>query len=389
MGAAVSYLSCVAHVAGIEPAAYARVIGLAEGCDPSEWVSMAEVIDGHSRVTAVISWQEGYQTWAARIADRLGVAWHSEALVVLADSKPAMRRHLHRAEIDTTPFAEVSDPAGVLAFGEARGWPVVVKPVSGTGSAGVTRVDDARGVRAAFEWAVEASVPWDGTVLVDTFMEGRQFSVETFSEDGDHEVVCVSEKYAEPPHMIGTGHSLPANLEDEQVTAVSVYVRSVLDALGVRDGPGFTELALTADGPRLFETHVRPAGDNTMPMLETALGVDLISLCVRQAVGQRVLPGLRARLANRSRSGKVAAIWYTSPDVDGVLDGVLGEQEARSVPGVTHVESVLLPGARTYALCSAEQRGAFVRAEHAVAEAAVDAARRGAAKLSFLVRAAE
>jgi len=59
----------------------------------------------------------------------------------------------------------------------------------------------------------------------------------------------------------------------------------VLDAVGVRNGCGHTEVIVTAEGPRLLEVGARPAGGGHQMITELATGTNQI----RRTVDHRVL----------------------------------------------------------------------------------------------------
>ena len=71
----------------------------------------------------------------------------------------------------------------------------------------------------------------------------------------------------------------------------------VLDALGVEFGATHTEIVLGDAGPRVIETHIRMGGDEIPALAFDATDVDLADCVVRQTVGEKVLPEIRAVLA--------------------------------------------------------------------------------------------
>ena len=159
----------------------------------------------------------------------------------------------------------------------------------------------------------------------------------------------------------------------------------VLEALGVEFGATHTEIVLGPAGPRVIETHVRMGGDEIPALAFDATGVDLAEYVVRQTVGEKVLPEIRAVLAEE-RPARYSAIWFVAAPVAGVLADIGGLDEARKVKGVTEVQLLVRPGGTIGALESSASRVAYVRAVGETADAAVDAARNAAAHLEFQLR---
>ncbi len=211
-------------------------------------------------------------------------------------------------------------------------------------------------------------------VLVERFHEGPQFSVEAFSEYGEHQIVAVTRKFSDPANFVELGHVAPAALAAEQEERIHTYVTSVLDAVGVEFGATHTEIVLTPTGPRVIETHVRMGGDEIPALTLDATGVDLAECVVRQTVGEKVLPGIRAVLAEE-RPARCSAIWFAAAPVAGVLTDVSGVDDARKVDGVTDVQLLVRPGGAVTVLESSDSRVAYARAVGDTAEQALDAAR--------------
>ncbi len=102
-------------------------------------------------------------------------------------------------------------------------------------------------------------------VLVQEYAEGTEYLVDSYSVDGRHGLVEVC-RYTKSRRANRIGiydrvEFLPPDHPD--VAEVWPYVQDVLDALGLRNGPGHSEVMLTKDGPRLMETAARPAGSAT------------------------------------------------------------------------------------------------------------------------------
>jgi biotin carboxylase len=272
------------------------------------------------------------------------------------------------------------------AFVGEHGFPCVVKPVAGAGSAGVAVVRHESELACAFE---RASARFDDLpdvgVVVEQFHEGPQFSVEAISERGEHQVVSMTRKFSDPTTFVELGHVAPADLTSLQQKEVEYYVERVLDALGVEFGATHTEIVLTEAGPRVIETHVRMGGDEIPALAFEATGVDIAEYVVRQTVGEKVLPKIRAVLAEE-RPVRCSAIWFAAAPVAGVLADVSGLEEAARAEGVTEVKLLVRPGSTIGPLESSDSRVAYVRAVAETADLAVNAARKAAAHLDFQLR---
>ncbi|MFD7922991.1 ATP-grasp domain-containing protein [Streptomyces sp. NPDC059740] len=212
----------------------------------------------------------------------------------------------------------------VAAAAAEIGYPCVVKPVDGSGSAGVRYLaDPAQTERFLAEGEL------DGPHLVEEYLVGTEYSVEGMSVDGRHRVLAVTEKTTTgTPYFVETGHTMPVRLPARDAAAVTALVTATLDAAGHRYGPSHTEVMLTADGPRLIESHARPGGDRISDMLVLALGEDVFGQTMAAVLGLPLPPA-----ADRPR---VAGIRYVTFE-DAVPVPATSTALVTSLPGVVEV----------------------------------------------------
>ncbi|MGW5151658.1 ATP-grasp domain-containing protein [Rhodococcus koreensis] len=365
-----------------------RVIAVRHDAPDEEWITLAAAAHAQHPFTRIATFGERDQDRCAAIGEALGLSTHSRRTVASVHDKNAMRAALRESGVDGTASAVVADVDALRTFVFEHGFPCVVKPVCGAGSAGVAVVREEGALAAAF---ARAGGDFDGLttsgVLVEQFHEGPQYSVEAFSECGEHQVVAVTRKFSDPATFVELGHVAPADLSTAQEESIHTYVTRVLDAVGVEFGATHTEVVLTPAGPRVIETHVRMGGDEIPSLAFDATGVDLAECVVRQTVGEKVLPGIRAVLAEE-RPARCSAIWFAAVPVAGVVTGVSGFDDTGKVEGVTDVRLLVRPGDAVTGLESSDSRVAYARAVGDTADRALDSAREAVARLGFQVRVA-
>jgi biotin carboxylase len=330
-------------------------------------------------VTRIATMFERDQDRAAAVGVALGIETHDPETVRLVHDKAAMRERLRESGVEDTASRIVTTPGQAQRFGAEHGYPYIVKPLTSTASLGVRLVRDSSDT-AAFTAA--ADVAADGGVIVEAFHAGPQFSVEAFSEVGEHEIVAITRKYSRAADLVELGHVVPADLDEPSRTAVAEHVSRALTALGVTFGPTHTEIVLTANGPRIIETHLRVGGDSITDLVRDAVGVDLIESQLRQVLGDKVLPGIRATLAEPGPA-RHEAIWFAAPAIAGRLVGSSNPEAPR--PGV-EVTMLVEPGADLDRLAGSYARLAQARARAAGADEAVAAARGAVQALTFDMR---
>jgi biotin carboxylase len=135
---------------------------------------------------------------------------------------------------------------------------------------------------------------------------------------------------AEPPAFgVALAHVWPSSLGPTEIGAVVDAARSAADALGVTDGPTYTQILATRGGPRVVELAARLGGGHDADLCRSALGVDLNGLALAAVFGEDID---EAALVPRSRNGGACVRFLVAPP--GPLEQVRGLDEAAAVDGV-------------------------------------------------------
>jgi len=229
---------------------------------------------------------------AARIAERTGLPHPiSPQTAVFATNKLRQRERLGEAGVPQ-PHSWVvggEDPPP-----EVSG-PVVVKAPDRQGQKGLTLVTDPAELPAAIETA--RGVARNGLALVEELVEGPEVTVVGFSAGGTFTALAVTDRIvAEPPAFgVALAHVWPSEVSG--TTKVSDTAARAAVALGITDGPSYTQLRVAHDGPKVIEVAARLGGGHDAELVQAATGVDLNGLAIDAALGLPLAAPSPERLA--------------------------------------------------------------------------------------------
>jgi biotin carboxylase len=221
---------------------------------------------------------------AARIAERDGLPHPiSPQTAVLATNKLRQRERLAEAGVPQ-PRSWVVGSDDELP--EISG-PVVVKAPDRQGQKGLTLVESPAGLRAAVE--VARSAARNGLALIEELADGPEVTVVGFSVGGVFTALTVTDRItADPPAFgVALAHVWPSQVSD---TKVSDTTSRAVAALGITDGPSYTQLRIGADGPKVIEVAARLGGGHDAELVQAAVGVDLNGLAIDAALGAPLEP---------------------------------------------------------------------------------------------------
>ena len=224
---------------------------------------------------------------AAYVAEKMGLHGISYEAAKRIKNKYAVRKCLCKAKADDTGESyEVYDDESCDTVRRRISYPVMVKPCDGSGSRGASRVDSAEDFSEACRYAMSQSLTHRATV--EPFINGREYGVESFVENGDIHVLAVMQKQmTAPPYYAELGHALPSGLPVETEERVKACVKTAIKALNLTFGSVNMDLLITDSGSvhivdigarmggNLIGSHIVPLGT----------GVDYMGNMIRAAVG--------------------------------------------------------------------------------------------------------
>lgn len=302
----------------------------------------AERIDG----VCAFSVEAAVRTVAA-VAGALRLPGPSVDAAINATDKRRMRELWAAAGLPSPVSIPTHSPDEAAAAAVRLGYPVVVKPADSAGSRGVSRVDGAAGLAAAFAAARMHAA--GGTVLVEAFMQGVEMSVEGFMTGGRFVPLACSDKIrTRPPYLLDTTVLFPSEQPDAiQARAIDIVGRAAL-ALGLDAAPVHAEVMVTPQGPMLVELAARGPGFKVFTgMLPWVTGIDGVGELIRLSLGERIT------FQTPHRRGAVLRFPEVAP---GNVARIAGVETARGVPGVSELEVYCREGDMVRPLTSGADR---------------------------------
>jgi biotin carboxylase len=313
----------------------------------------------------------------ALAAEALGLPFYVPSRVVRACiHKDDMRDLYARGGAPSPAHRNVQTVAEALVMLERYGLPLVVKPARGWGQRGVRVVMAAEELTQAVSDALAAAAQAmpEPRCVVEQFIEGREFSVDAYTRDGETEVLAITERiitsYPDPPGITFAEAHPPLVPDAERERIIEAAVKGVR-ALGVQRGPTYTQLRSGPKGAFIVETALRLGGGLDPDVTFLASGVSLYRKIVGVALGRTDWE--RAGREGPAHGGAVGRFIIGKP---GEVRAILGLEEARRLPGIVSAEVYVSVGGTVHPLTDGSKRAGHVLAFGADREDAERNARR-------------
>lgn len=226
---------------------------------------------------------------AAYVADRMGLPSSGPyRSVEILQNKDLFRKFLENNSFNVPwnqSFSSVEE-----AMRQEFPYPIIVKPTDSAGSKGVSRVNQAEDLKPALENAFAFAAK--GKIIVEEFIEKKCCSSDTdcFSVDGIFKFMSFSaqrfdEKAANP--YTPAAYTWPSAFTKQQEAYLSGELQRLITLLRMGTSIYNIETRIGADGkPYIMEVSPRGGGNRLAEVLRLATGVDMISACVKAAVGE-------------------------------------------------------------------------------------------------------
>jgi biotin carboxylase len=334
-----------------------------------------------SPIDAIVAVDDAGVIPAALAAEALGLPHNPPWAAAATRNKSVMRRALQAAEIPQPAFSLLESDADPSPAAAEVGYPLVVKPLSLSGSRGVIKVEGPRDLEAVVERVrrivAEACSSPSEPLLMEEFVPGPEVAVEAILRGGELEILAVFDKPdpLDGPYFEETIYVTPSRLHPEVIEELERVTAAACRALGLVEGPIHAELRVGDGKVTLLETAARSIGGLCSRALKFGLmGVSLETLILRHAAG---LPPVQAAM------GRASGVMMLPIPAAGTIGRVEGVELARAVPGITSVEITAPPGTYLRPVPESDRYLGFLFAAGPTPEQVVEVLREAHARLEI------
>jgi biotin carboxylase len=281
----------------------------------------------------------------ARVAQAIGLPWHSAEAAVVASDKQRTRECLRNAGLPVPSFVPMTmnDTPSALSHQPWR-YPCVLKPVSLSGSRGVMRADDEASFSRSFERLRALLLSPDvraerneahDRILVEGFIPGREYAIEGLMHDGTLNCLAVFDKPdpLDGPFFEETIYVTPSVADAAVQRAIVDAVTAAAQAIGLSHGPIHAECRVNQH-VYVLEVAARPIGGLCARALrfradQDAAQASLEEVLLRSALGEH--PG------RWHREDVASGVMMIPIPRAGILRGVDGVESAEAEAHVGEV----------------------------------------------------
>jgi len=279
-------------------------------------------------VQSVATFDDFHVVPVAATAMAMGLVGPSPLAVMNCRYKDRMRQVIGGLPAGCAAVRLRQDTASAVS---GLSYPLVLKPIDGSGGVGVVHCDDVADVQdALLEHGQHSSErPTPSPLIAEPAIRGTQYSAELFwdAEAGDFICAGFCKKTVAPGrYPVELGHVFPHQFAEPTNQAVESAVRGWARASGLSSCVAHVEFVVTCHGePFLIEINPRLGGGHIPILAREANGIDMFRACLCVASGEPVEDLLRPRFHLSAairfvlpKPGHVRAVRWAAQESEGV-----------------------------------------------------------------------
>jgi carbamoyl-phosphate synthase large subunit len=239
--------------------------------DGNNYEKTFEVAKKNNIVGIVTSATDKPLLMMARIARALGLPFYSTKTAIISTDKFLMKKAFIKGNIPCANGKLISSNEEISDFC----FPVIIKPRDNSGSRGVIYCSNKDEVEKTFT-EVKQYTKKD-SILVEEYIEGKEYSIESLHYNGKSEVIQYTEKITTPhPYNVELGHIQPANLSLDTKEKINQIISKIGVCLNFKNCASHTELIINSKGIFVIETSPRLGGDFiTSDLVPLSTGINM------------------------------------------------------------------------------------------------------------------
>jgi biotin carboxylase len=223
----------------------------------------------------------------------------------------------------------------------------------------------------------------EGEAIVESFHDALELNGIAIARAGEAHVLTLSDRLRPPGVGFGVGwiHVYPASIYGDVLEEAERVAAHAVHALGLQDGIAFPQLLVDDDGAvRVVEVAARIPGGQMADLVRHAVGVDLVDVALRFALGDPVPD----ELARPTTTQPLAIMFLTAepgPLPTGKVAAIGSLEPVLAAEGVVQADTYLQLGETIRPVrLDGDRRGYVI----AVADTSVEALRRAEAAARLL-----
>ncbi|GAB6989651.1 ATP-grasp domain-containing protein [Paenibacillus pini] len=250
--------------------------------DSEDCVAIAKALHDEIQFDAVFPSKDYAVRATGKIADLLGLPGLKEKNAKLLTNKILLREACEQYGIPHPRYKKVIQIEDLFNFYEGK--PLIFKPATLQASVGISKIESISDIEKAWENTTTALDNQKITVsrkinrehIVEEYLDGPEFSVETLVRDNEIIFSNITEKITFDDNFVEEGHIVPAKIPATDWEVLLKEKSNLVNKLEIGSGLLHSEWKIQDQGPVLIECAGRMPGDYIYDLISNAYEFDFL-----------------------------------------------------------------------------------------------------------------
>ena len=237
---------------------------------------LSELQKDKKQIAAVLSFIDPFVSLAARIAGNLGLVSLTAPALAIMEDKTQFREQLKSLPISPR-YSILTHDQLILPFAALyqEELPLIIKSPASNGSKDVILASTISELKESLYY-LRKKYP-KTSLLLEEYLEGRQYLIEVFVYNGELSIVAVIEQeIQQSDRFIVTGYLYPVELSEHDYDKLEAAVTSVIEQLGLVNGSCHLEMRHVNGEWKLIEIKPRMSGGAMNLIIQEGTGINLV-----------------------------------------------------------------------------------------------------------------
>jgi biotin carboxylase len=223
----------------------------------------------------------------AKVANQLNLKGMSVIVAELCTNKFLQREFFKINNIKTPKYRLIANNS---ELDEINHFPSIIKPIDSSASRGVKKLNNKDELNKQYN--ISKSFSKQAKVIIEDYIEGVEFSVESITQNGQTSIIAITEKQTKGEEMgffVEDTHIIPARINKSDEIIIKKEVLKAIKLLQIDNCPTHTEVKLNSNGAYIIEIACRLGGDYiTSDLVKLSTGIDMLEILINISLGKNV-----------------------------------------------------------------------------------------------------
>lgn len=247
------------------------------------------------KIDGVLTFWEDDVLLTSKIVDRFNLIGIPFSIAKKARNKFLFRDFCAKNNLPAPKYKMVWKAEDLKEITDNFNFPVVIKPVFGSSSAFVIKVEKQEDLLEMFQYVksnisinVESALSDGLDILLEEFIDGDEVDIDILLQNGKTKFFSLADNFNKNKGIffVDSGQAIPSSLPEKCQEELLETAEIILEKLGIQNGCIHFEAKYSRQGVYPIELNIRMGGDYVYSYTRSAWGVDLIEYAVKIATGE-------------------------------------------------------------------------------------------------------